>query len=202
VPQYANLLTQSILSIRLNDPRARIITGGHISGNVLGTGYATSVLNLMPSDVRPNGIAFHPYGVGPEGSPFNIFGIIDDSIKAWSGVMPNTPMWITEWGVLDYANDEGIVQAVTDHASGFMQVIEQKFPGMIATAAWYAWAEGMDNGYGLVNDQNQPRQPLYDSFLGNVGAPGMPLPLPLPGQFGTQRIGQPKFSGLIPLPQP
>lgn len=185
-PEYASMLAQTIMAIRFNDQRVRVITGGHISGNVAGTGYASNVLKLLPEGVRPDGVAFHPYGVGPVGSPFNIFGIIDDSIKAWSGVQPNTPLWITEWGVLDYEHDEGIVGQVTDHANGFMQVIEQKFPGMVAAAVWYAWAEGMDNGYGLVNDQNQPRQPLYNSFLGNVPAPGAPLVLP--------------NGGLIPLP--
>jgi hypothetical protein len=185
-PEYASMLAQSTLAIRFNDQRVRVITGGHISGNVAGTSYASTVLNLLPGGVEPDGIAFHPYGVGPAGSPFNIFGIIDDSIKAWSGVQPNTPLWITEWGVLDYQHDEGIAGQVNDHANGFMQVIEQKFPGMIAASAWYAWAEGMDNGYGLVNDQNQPRQPLYNSFLGNVPVPGAPLVLPQ--------------GGLIPLP--
>jgi hypothetical protein len=30
---------------------------------------------------------------------------------------------------------------------------------------WYAWADGMHNGYGLVNTSDQPKQPLYDRFL-------------------------------------
>jgi hypothetical protein len=183
--EYANLFTQSARAIRQVDARAKVITGGHVSGDVLGGNYARGVLSLLPLDVRPDGIAFHPYGLGPEGSPFNLFGTIDDAIKSWSGVMPNTPLWITEWGILDHQNNDSIAPAVAAHAAGFMEVIEQQFPGMVAAAAWYAWADSMDNGYGMVNASGQPKEPLYSTYLG-IAARFSPLAdygntvLPLP----------------------
>jgi hypothetical protein len=167
--EYANLLTQTIRGIRLADTRVKIITGGHVTGNVLGANYARATLALLPPDVRPDGIAFHPYGLGPIGSPFNVFGTIDDAVKAWSSVMPNTPMWITEWGILDKQNDPSLTPAIALHAEGFIQTLEQKFPGMLAAAVWYAWADGMDNGYGLVDMNAQPKEPLYSSYLGIAG---------------------------------
>lgn len=162
---YAQLLTQTIQAIRSADPQAQVITGGHISGNVLGVNYARTVLNAMPAGVRPDGIAFHPYGVGPRGSPFNIFGVIDDAVRAWSVVMPGRPLWITEWGVLDRQGDDGLAPQVVQFATDFLNTLQHDFNGAVAAAVWYAWADTMDNGYGLVNAWNQPKEPLYSAFL-------------------------------------
>jgi hypothetical protein len=30
---------------------------------------------------------------------------------------------------------------------------------------WYAWAQGMDNGYGLVDGNGNPRPPLTEKYL-------------------------------------
>lgn len=198
---YAHLMTQSILAIRLRDARAKIISGGHITGDVSGVSYARAFLQQMPANVRPDGMAFHPYGVGPAGSPFNFFGVIDDSIKVWSSVLPDTPLWITEWGVLDRQGDDSLAGAVAQHADGFMQVIERRYPGMIAAAVWYAWADGMDNGYGMVNAHNQPKHPLYTSFLGMSDT--LPLPIPaLQSPFlpPVQPSTAPDALPLLPLP--
>ncbi len=162
---YAYMLSQTITAIGAADPQARIITGGHISGPVSGPAYANAVLSALPSGVRPHGMALHPYGRGPAGSPFNVFGTLDEEIQNWSGVMPDTPLWITEWGILDYQGNDGIAAQVADHANGFMDLIYRQYRGMVAAAVWYAWADGMDNGYGLVTFTNQPKQPLYDRFL-------------------------------------
>lgn len=162
---YANLLSGSIQAIRAVDPTTKILTGGHISGPGLGPQYARAVLGAMPSHIRPDGIAFHPYGRGQAGNRFAQFGPLEESIRNWSAVMPNKPVWITEWGVLDRQNDTSIAAQVAQYASGFRNIIRDQFPGQVACAVWYAWSDGMDNGYGLVTRSNQPKQPLYDSFL-------------------------------------
>lgn len=163
---YAYLLSQTISAIRSVDGKAKIITGGHISGNALGVNYAKATLNAMPASIRPDGIAFHPYGVGPKGSPFNLFGIIDDAVRAWSLVMPGAPLWITEWGVLDHQGNDAIAGQVSEHATAFLNTLNNaEFKGAVTGALWYAWADSMDNGYGLVNAANQPKEPLYSSFL-------------------------------------
>lgn len=163
---YAYLLSQTISAVRSVDGKAKVITGGHISGNALGVDYARATLNAMPTGVRPDGIAFHPYGVGPKGSPFNLFGVIDDAVRAWSSVMPGSPLYITEWGVLDHQGNDAIAGQVSDHAVAFLNTLNStEFKGAVAGAMWYAWADSMDNGYGLVKASNQPKEPLYSAFL-------------------------------------
>jgi hypothetical protein len=162
---YANMLTQTIRAIRSVDSRTPIITGGHVSGPDKGSAYARSTLSFMPSDVRPDGIASHPYGRGPKDHPYSIFGPLDDEILKYGAVMPGKPVWLTEWGVLDRVGDLSIVNDVTSYANGFVNLIKSRFPTQVAAAIWYAWADGMDNGYGLVGRDDKPKQPLYQQFL-------------------------------------
>jgi hypothetical protein len=162
---YAHLLSESIKAIRNIDNEARVITGGHVTGPGPGTEYARATLAAMPGGLQPDGIAFHPYGRGPVGNRFSVFGTISDSVGQYSRVLPGKPLWITEWGVLDRQGDDSISEQVNEYASGFLNVIKTEFPGQVACACWYAWADSMDNGYGLVKANNQPRQPLYDAFL-------------------------------------
>ena len=163
---YAHLLTETVRAIRTVDRQVKIITGGHVGGPVSGRNYAVSTLSQMPSDSHPDGIAFHPYGRGPSGSPFSIFGPINESVQNYSTVMPGKPLWITEWGILDRQGDNSIVGQATQYASGFINIIRDQYPGKVACAVWYAWSDGMDNGYGMVMGNGQPKQPLYDTFLG------------------------------------
>lgn len=162
---YANMLTQTIRAIRSVDSATPIITGGHVGGPDRGSAYARSTLSFMPSDLRPDGIAVHPYGRGPQGHMFSIFGPLDEEITKYGAVLPNKPIWLTEWGVLDRVGDMSIVNDVTSYANGFVNLIKTRFPNRVATAIWYAWADGMDNGYGLVSRDDQPKQPLFTQFV-------------------------------------
>lgn len=159
---YAYMLTQCIQAIRSADSKAKIITGGHITGKVE---YAKQTLAAMPSTVRPDGIAFHPYGRGPVGNRFSIFGTISDAVEQYGRIMPGNPLWITEWGVLGWQHDESIAGQVSQYATGFLNVLKTECPGKVACACWYAWADSMDDGYGLVNTNSQPKSPLYETYL-------------------------------------
>jgi hypothetical protein len=77
--------------------------------------------------------------------------------------MSGAPIWITEWGVLDHNTDP--VGPVGDYAAGFVDRLKRLYSGKVAAAIWYAWADGMHNGYGLVNASDQPKEPLYSRFL-------------------------------------
>lgn len=160
---YANLLTRTIRAIGSADPQARIITGGHVGGPGNGANYARATVAAMPPDARPDGIACHSYGRGPVDSKYSPFGSIDEDIIAYGKVLPNAPVWITEWGVLDRPNDPA--DEVTTYATGFIDRVKRLYLGKVACAIWYAWADSMHNGYGLVGTNDQPKQPLYDRFL-------------------------------------
>jgi hypothetical protein len=167
VPMYAHNYTRMFArvyqAIRSSDSNVRILTGGFTGGPGNGAAYAQQVVNNLPSNVRPDGIAFHPYGRGVEGSIYAPFGHIDDSIQAYSKVMPTKPLWITEWGILDRPNDSNA--AITNYASTFINHLKSRYPGKIATLCWYAWAQGMHNGYGIVDSNGNPRNPLTETFL-------------------------------------
>jgi len=161
---YAFMLSESIKAIRAVDTNVKIITGGHTGGPGNGANYARQTIAALPSNVRPDGIATHPYGRGPNtSSPYAIFGHIDDEVRAYTQIMPNKPIWITEWGVLDRPNDSPAV--IADYAGTFLNHVKTRFPTQVVTAIWYAWAQGMHNGYGLVGTDDKPRQPLYDRVL-------------------------------------
>ncbi len=162
---YGNMLTQTIRAIRSVDSSTPILTGGHVGGPDRGSAYARATLSAMPPDVRPDGIATHPYGRGVSGHPFSNWGPLDEEIRKYAAVMPGRPLWITEWGVLDRQGDMGVVNDVASYAQGFINIIKSQFSGQIAAAIWYAWADGMDNGYGLVGRDDQPKQPLCQQFL-------------------------------------
>ncbi|MBZ0275247.1 MAG: hypothetical protein K8I60_03840, partial [Anaerolineae bacterium] len=91
------------------------------------------------------------------------FGSIDDDIIEYGKIIPSAPVWITEWGVLDFPNDPA--EDVATYATGFVDRVKRLYLGKVACAMWYAWADTMHNGYGLVGQNDQPKQPLYDRFL-------------------------------------
>ncbi len=162
---YGNMLTQTIRAIRSVDSKTPIITGGHVRGAGIGSAYAQATLAAMPADVRPDGIAAHPYGLGPSGNKFSNNGLLADAITKFSAIMPDKPIWFTEWGVLDFQGNMSVVTDVTGYASGFVKIIKNQFPGKVAAAMWYAWADGMDNGYGLVDKDDKEKTPLHNAYL-------------------------------------
>lgn len=160
---YGHLLAETIRAIRRADPAAVIITGGHTSGPQNGSAYARATLQAMPAGVRPDGVAFHPYGRGTKsGPPYAIFGHIDEEIRHYAPVLPGKPVWMTEWGVLDRDRDRNA--DILTYATDFVRHIKSKYPDQVAAMIWYAWAMSMHNGYGLVNSSDQPLQPLNDGF--------------------------------------
>lgn len=161
---YAIVLGETIKAIKGADPSAFVITGGHTGGPGRGSDYARETMRFLPAGVKPDGIAFHPYGRGitQPAPPYTIFGHIDDSLKQYGSILPDTPLWITEWGVLDRPHDNPA--DILNYAAGVVKHVKANWTGKVASMMWYAWAMGMHNGYGLVNGQNQPLQPLNDGF--------------------------------------
>lgn len=160
---YARMLAQTMQAIRSVDGTIPIITGGHVRGAGEGADYARRTVSAMPANLRPDGIAFHPYGLGPATSRYSIHGRLEDAIERFGSILPDKPVWITEWGVLD-RQDFDETQEVADYARAFLDTISSRYAYKVAAAIWYAWAKGMDNGYGLVGRDGAPLQPLYDLY--------------------------------------
>lgn len=165
---YAHLLARSLQAVRAADPNTAVITGGHTGGPGPGSSYARAVIEALPQGMLPDGIACHPYGRGPR--PFTRyanFGDIREELNAYLSVLPDRPLWISEWGALDKEQDHP--EEIARYAAEMVDVVTREYNGKIAALIWYAWAMGMHNGYGIVGRDNQPLQPLYDRFLGLRG---------------------------------
>ena len=162
---YGRMLSKCMMAIHEADPEAIVITGGHCSGPHSGPDYARRTLEAMPRDQRPYGIAFHPYGRGPAfaAGKYRHFGLIDESLDAWARVMPGKPLWITEFGVLN-ADDEPL-EDISKYASDFVTYLKQRYEGRVVAAVWYAWGHGMDNGFGLVDRDDLPREGFTEVFI-------------------------------------
>lgn len=162
---YAKLLAETTRAIRSVDPTAQVITGGHIGGPVVGANYARAVVSLLPSDALPDGIACHSYGRGAPTSPpdYTGFGSIADEVNAYERVMTGVPVWITEWGVLDRDSDPA--DGIARYAREFIQYVRSTLRRKTVAAVWYAFADTMHNGYGIVDENDRPKYPLYDEYL-------------------------------------
>jgi uncharacterized protein YgiM (DUF1202 family) len=160
---YAYMLTQVSDAIRAADPNALIITGGFAAGPGDGAIYAYQMLGFLPSIDIIDGIAFHPYGRAVEfNSPYRVYGNIDVSIQSYSRLLPDKPLWITEWGVLDRPSDPA--PEIAEYAISMLNYVDESYGERVAAMLWYAWADGMDNGYGLVDGNDNPKLSLYEQF--------------------------------------
>ncbi|GAB4510926.1 MAG: hypothetical protein OHK0046_08320 [Anaerolineae bacterium] len=164
VADYSHLLGETIRTIRSVDTQVRIITGGHVGGPEAAVAYAKEAIRGLPSGIRPDGVAFHPYGRGPAGSTFSNFGTITQAMNVYKQALSGAPVWITEWGALNVQGNDGFEGQIAQYADGFLDNIKSGFPGDVACACWYAWADGMDNGYGLVRSNNTLRDVLYKAI--------------------------------------
>lgn len=159
---YGQMLTQVIRAMRAEDPDVTVITAGLTGGpsnlkhmrdlgvQIRGSAYGEAALQNVPLDAQPDGIAFHPYGRSPRGQadPYGHFGHIDQSMQAYLALMPDKPVWITEWGVLKSPNENP--RDIGEYAVAFIKHLKTHYAGRVAAMVWYAWAETMHNGYGLT----------------------------------------------------
>lgn len=161
---YAHLLAQSIRALRTADDKVAVITGGHTRGPADGAAYARDTIRAMPADLRPDGIASHPYGRGPRAfTRYANWGHIEDELAAYNAILPDRPLWFTEWGCLDKEGDPA--SEIAQYAQDMIEYINNKYRGKVAAAMWYAWAMGMHNGYGLVSRDGRPISALHERFI-------------------------------------
>ncbi|MEL6402757.1 MAG: M23 family metallopeptidase [Chloroflexota bacterium] len=161
---YGLMLDKCIPAIKSTDSDVLVVTGGHTSGPVSGPNYIRAALQQTAQRSRLDGVAFHPYGRAlTAGSHYGQFGHIDESIRGYSNVLPTKPLWITEWGVLDRPEDSPT--DIANYAINMINHLKARYPGQIAALIWYAWAQSMHNGYGIVDSNSQPRSPLTERFL-------------------------------------
>jgi hypothetical protein len=160
---YRQMLRQVVPAMRAGDAEALVITGG-LTGTQGGEAYARQALNGLTPDALPDGIAIHPYGRSPRRSDkYGHFGNIDAWLQGYLNVLPGRQLWITEWGVLDAPNENP--RDIGDYAVAVIEHVKKNYRDQVAALVWYAWAQGMHNGYGLVDERQAPRPGLTERFL-------------------------------------
>ena len=53
---------------------------------------------------------------------------------------------------------------IAEYALSMVNYVNKWYPDRVAAMVWYAWVEDMDNGYSLVDSDENPRPQLYEEF--------------------------------------
>ncbi len=202
---YGPLLLAAAQAIKLNDPAAKVITGGLVSNNALG--YMTAVQNSLGGSLPVDGIAIHPYGLTPPNtSPFPGWsqGSLTTALINMADKFPRIPLWITEIGVPGVdVNNRSFWPGIANYMIKTFQMIQREFAHLVPVLVWFAWSDSMDRA-GIVNDGQQPKGPIFDTFISNLHTDqpiyARPMPTPYDGKImlthlagqlvGEQTIGE------------
>ncbi len=158
---YKKMLRAVVPAIRAGDPEVFVLTGGYT--NTQGERYVRLSIQGLTHDAMPDGLAMHIYGRSCRPNDrYGQYGSIDDLLKAYYAILPK-PLWITEWGVLDAPDHNP--RDIGDYAMAMVQHIKRNYANLVQALIWYAWAESMHNGFGIVDRNNQPRPGLTERYL-------------------------------------
>lgn len=137
---YAQLLDLDVQAIRSVAPNAKIISQGHVSGDVT---YWQKVASRSAVAASITGVAIHPYGLG--GGEYGWIGPLEPTLQAWSAVLQDgQTLWLTEWGVIGRRDDPA--SDVAEFVAT-VQAVASKYP-KIAASIWFAYGD-QHNCYGL-----------------------------------------------------
>ncbi len=153
---YGSLFNASYAAIKTTSASIRVITGGYISGSIRGVAeYRAAGI------IKTDGVAFHPYGASANGLYVHA-GIPSINVQTAQWQVLGQPLYITEWGILDKPGEP--VSSVAAYADSFMKIVA----GKVLAACWYAWSDGMDNGYGVAKTNGDIKQPLFNALAGGI----------------------------------
>lgn len=178
---YGTMYRSIKAAIQQHDTSAKIITGGFVTG----AGEATAYFRKAGITAVCQGIAVHPYGQGARNNPhFKPFGNIEDYLTIWRNETA-LPLWITEFGVLGQPGAP--LNQVIDYARDYIHAVKSR----AVCCLWYAWADTMHDGYGVVNSSGQIKldaqgRSLLNALRGNVVPPPPQPPVPPTDEPGLQ----------------
>lgn len=165
----------------------QVIMGGLASG----AGDAINYVRLLEAHYGGKlpftALAVHPYGqyVGsqPPPIPTGWFGRLPDALKLYTQM--GYDLWVTEFGV---SEDGGFPPNTWRAIADYMLVCVNTFKQYprVKVAIWFAWSDIM-RGAGIVDTNNQPKQPIYAQY--QMQADGStPIPPTPPTQAGDLRV--------------
>jgi hypothetical protein len=165
---YAKVLRAVAPAVKARDASAPVIVGGLAGGDE--AGYLAQVRDALGAPLPVDGIGFHPYAhyppnfaTKPEWGGW--FGELAPKLAALTSRFPGVPVWITEIGVSEHIPfPPEQYPMVIRHIEGIQALVSGRFAISIPVVIWFAWSDGMRNA-GIVDNNNQPKQPLYDRFF-------------------------------------
>lgn len=162
---YALVLREAVKGIRQEAPNAVIYSHGHAgSAHKVLTYWRAVEQTYNKPDI--NAIAVHPYGQYLTAQPPPIrtgwFGNLRDY---WATVSRlDRPLVVTEIGV---SEPHGFSAEEHVHIANYMRQTYEWLSSRTDMYVWFAWSTHM-RGAGIVDHNNQPLQPTYNTFLSLV----------------------------------
>ncbi|MBN1287848.1 MAG: SH3 domain-containing protein, partial [Anaerolineae bacterium] len=175
---FAPVLGQAAAAIRAADPDAPVVFGGLAAGAGDAVKYVQEVQSALGGSLPVDAIGVHPYGQWPPtmnkpNIPTGWFGTLDAAMHTYINGFGGVPIWITEIGVSE-ANpiDQPYWAAIADYMRAFCAYVEVNYSDHVPVLVWFAWSDIMRNA-GITRN-NQPKQPIYDTFfeIARAGASG------------------------------
>lgn len=157
-PALASMLDRSVDKILSISPTARVIVGGLVSGDV---NYWARTHAAMKNSKKLAGVGVHPYGQGPKGKPalFQDNGRLRDLVGAYHK-HGNHKIWLTEWGVLGDMNQSEPPAVSEKSVATYIKEFVNDAEGdeRVANHVYFALADTMHNGYGLVQRDGKTKK--------------------------------------------
>lgn len=154
--QYYTLLSATYNTIKNNSETNKVITAGLVSGDM---GYVAQLMALSGGNHLPaDGIGYHPY-------VYDIDAVRNGILNLANGT--GLPIWITEFGLgtSDQQRQAEWIRSVFG-LSG-----DSSLSGVLQSIMWYAWSDAMNDGFGLVDADGNPKQELIaflEAILGDL----------------------------------
>lgn len=150
VAQYKPLLAEACRKIRAVDPKATLMNGGLVSSTPVEYLLACrDEHHRLPVDA----VALHPYT-----RFYNTAGLGTELNKI-SKTFSSLPLWLTEF------HDGGLAPDIHTRARDQLVKFDAELPKAAEVAIWYCWSDRMNPGFGIVDEADRPKQPVYGKYF-------------------------------------
>jgi hypothetical protein len=151
------------ISTRLLNETARAIRSADPTAQILASGDVCALRSAQAAGLLLDGITLNAEGYGaPGASPrYAPLGTIDALLAEYAEF--EKPLWITSFGVFDKPDDAPA--AVARYAVDLAYHIRSQHRTRVTALCWSNWADGLGDGFGLVDRLDRTKYPLFNEYL-------------------------------------
>ncbi len=151
--KYAWMLKYAHDAVRAHTTTSTVVSGSMASGN---PAYVQDIITEVGA-VYADVIAVHPYGQrAPDGWPNTSWGFGDMSDLFDNYLVYGKPLWVTEIGTVDTANEAQYLTNVYD-------LVKTQYLSQVPEVFWFCWSDGMVSPFGIVDSGGNPKA-AYTSY--------------------------------------